>query len=124
MDAVFFSVFTFELLMRALAERCLFFYGVEWIWNFFDTALVMLSGVNLIFNCLDETGMSNLSIARVLRFVRFIRLVRLARAVRAIQSLRLFILSIVASGVSLIWCLLIISVFVYFFASIILSGVA
>jgi len=64
-----------------------------------------------------------LSVARMLRFVRFIRLVRLARAVRAIQSLRLFILSILSSGVSLIWCVLIVAVIVYFFASIILSGV-
>jgi len=123
MDAVFCSIFTLELLMRASAERCLFFYGVECVWNFFDTVLVLLSVVNLILNSLNDTGMSNLSVARIVRFVRFIRLVRLARAVRAVQSLRLFILSILASGVSFIWCLVIVSVIVYFFASIILSGV-
>jgi hypothetical protein len=124
MDAVFCSIFTFELLMRAFAERCLFFYGVEWFWNFFDTVLVFLSMVNVIFTSMENNNMSNLSVARMLRFVRFMRLVRLARAVKSIQSLRLFILSIFASGVSLIWCLLIVSVIVYFFASIILSGVA
>merc|ERR1712032_544321 len=61
--------------------------------------------------------------ARAIRSVRFIRLVRLGRSVHAIQSLRLFILSMLAAGVSLLWCALVISVILYFFAVCFLNGV-
>merc|ERR1719195_236596 len=72
---------------------------------------------------MDSTGLSNLKVARMVRFVRFVRLVRLARAMRGIDSLRLFVLSIFASGMSLVWCCLIVTLIVYFFVSVFLSGV-
>jgi len=59
----------------------------------------------------------------MIRLVRFVRLIRLAKAVRAISSLRLFVYSIIASGVSLVWCLVIISFVMYFFVSVFLTGV-
>merc|ERR1712032_986233 len=61
--------------------------------------------------------------ARAIRSVRFIRLVRLGRSIHTIQSLRLFILSMLAAGVSLLWCLLMISTIIYFFAVCFLNGV-
>jgi len=122
-DVFFCAVFFIELLLRAISEKGLFCYGEEWMWNLFDTVLVVLSVVDTVLNNLELVGISNLGAARIFRFVRFVRLIRLARAVRAIQSLRLFILSIFASGLSLIWCALIISVIVYFFAVCFLNGV-
>merc|ERR1712032_1698865 len=61
--------------------------------------------------------------ARAIRSVRFIRLVRLGRSIHGIQSLRLFILSMLAAGVSLLWCALMISMILYFFAVCFLNGV-
>jgi len=122
-DIFFCAVFFVELSLRAMSERGLFFYGEEWMWNLFDTVLVILSVVDTVLNNIDSIGMANLGAARIFRFVRFVRLVRLARAARAVHSLRLFILSIFASGMSLIWCALIVSIIVYFFAVCFLNGV-
>jgi len=119
-DGCFCAIFSIEVILRALAERGLFLYGREGMWNAFDTILVTVSISDII---IGSTGLSNLKVARMMRFVRFVRLVRLARAVRGIESLRLFVLSIFASGMSLTWCCLIISLIVYFFASVFLSGV-
>merc|ERR1719433_2565821 len=93
------------------------------MWNAFDTALLAVTISDIILNNMDSTGLSNLQVARLMRFVRFVRLVRLARAMRGIESLRLFVLSIFASGMSLVWCCLIVTLIVYFFASVFLSGV-
>mmetsp|Transcript_102726 Transcript_102726/g.199112 ORF Transcript_102726/g.199112 Transcript_102726/m.199112 type:complete len:436 (-) Transcript_102726:78-1385(-) len=123
MDICFSAVFTLELILRILAERLLFFFGEERMWNLFDTVLVILSIIDTVLNNMSYDGTGDLAAARMVRFVRFVRLVRLARAVRAIHSLRLFIHSIIASGISLIWCLVIISFVMYFFVSVFLNGI-
>jgi len=78
--------------------------GYGGMWNLFDALLVLVSILDTVLNNMSINGTSDLAAARMVRLVRFVRLIRLARAVRAIHSLRLFISSIVASGISLIWC--------------------
>jgi len=93
------------------------------MWNLFDSVLVLMSIVDAVLHNMSVNGANDLAVARMVRLVRFVRLIRLAKAVRAISSLSLFVYSIMASGVSLIWCLVIISFVMYFFVSVFLNGV-
>jgi len=104
-------------LSYSLTQRLLFFCGL------FDALLVLVSILDTVLNNMSINGTSDLAAGRMVRLVRFVRLIRLARAVRAIHSLRLFISSIVASSISLIWCFVIISVVMYLFVCVFLNGI-
>mmetsp|Transcript_27688 Transcript_27688/g.50598 ORF Transcript_27688/g.50598 Transcript_27688/m.50598 type:complete len:431 (+) Transcript_27688:1106-2398(+) len=108
--------FIFELLVRFVAERVLFFIGPLWRWNLFDAILVALSIFDLAMNGVHNEGGSNMTSARILRMTRSVRILRLVRTARDFQSLRVVVLAIIGSMISLVWTFLVVGFIIYVFA--------
>jgi len=125
-ELAFSIFFQTELALRLLAERLLFIYGPEWRWNLFDSTLVSLSVIDMIYKGARSGGgdLGNVTLARMFRVVRFVRIIRVVRAVRAFHSLRLVVFAIYESMVSLIWCFIVVGLIIYVFAVCFLHGVA
>lgn len=121
-EVVFCMWFAFELVLRFIAERVLFFVGGDWRWNLLDTSLVFVSIIDLVAH--GAGSATNVTTARILRLTRFLKLIRILRAARAFHSFRILVLSIVASWTSLLWCFLVVVFIIYMFAIFFLQGVA
>lgn len=120
-EVVFALFFTFELIIRASAERWAFIFGENWAWNLFDSGLVTEAIIDLV---LQNSAGPDFSFARILRLVRFTRVLRILRAMRSFQTLRVMVFSIVSSMMSLVWVFLLIFFMIYFFAVFFASGIA
>jgi len=119
-EVVFAAFFTLELLLRLVAERKNFLIGEDAAWNVLDTALVMLSLLDIL---LSNTAL-NLTFARTLRVFRFARILRIVRVMRIFYSFRLMVYSVIYSIVSLLWVFFMLVFVMYFFAIFFLNGVA
>lgn len=123
---VFFLVFyTLELILRLLVWRLNFFYNEDWRWNWFDTALVVLAGYDLIVSRFEDEGSggANLTWMRVLRLLKMLKMLRVVRVMRIFRELRLMLHSVIYSLRSLMWTLLMLSLLLYIFGLCFLQGV-
>jgi len=120
----FFCVaFTFELLLRLVAERSSFAFGRNCRWNAFDTSLVSVNWLDIVLSGMDSGGFGLASVMRILRLLRFFRLLRLTRVISNTYSLRLVLVSILNSVGSLFWCFLVIGLIMYIFSVLLCFGV-
>lgn len=87
-----------ELLLRLIALRQAFFFGVEWKWNMLDCLLILIS----LMSDFTENVVSTNQI-RILRIVRVVKAIRFMRIMQYSRSLRTMISAILASLQTLIW---------------------
>jgi len=107
--------YTLELFLRILAYRLNFFRGADWMWNAFDTVLV----VNAIYDQVADltaaqqgTG-GNVVFLRVVRLMKMLKLLRMVRIMRMFKELRLIVTSIKGSLKSMFWAILLILIITY-----------
>jgi len=118
------AIFLIELVLNIYAQRWSFFWSEQWIWNYFDLALVLFSAVEIMLDIVgalsgsDPAGASNLSTARILRILRItraVRVLRITRIVRFVRALRILFHSIASTLKSLVWTLVLLLMIVYVF---------
>ena len=115
------AFFVFELPLRLAAFQERFCFGQDWKWNVFDVFMVSAS--------LMELGLSvdfDLSYIRVLRALRITRSFRMIHLLKfaVFRNLRLMLMAIIRSVIPLLWAGLILVILMFFFAVILLDGVA
>lgn len=114
LSRVFDVCFAVELLIRIVAFRIYFFYCRQWMWNVFDSILVIVS-------LLEGVGDNFLRLLRVWRIVRVVRIIRMLRFFR---ELRLLMGSLTASFWSLLWAVSLVGLFVFVFSILILQSLS
>eukprot|EP00927_Polykrikos_kofoidii_P082170 TRINITY_DN80_c0_g1_i2.p1 TRINITY_DN80_c0_g1~~TRINITY_DN80_c0_g1_i2.p1 ORF type:complete len:784 (-),score=171.80 TRINITY_DN80_c0_g1_i2:322-2406(-) len=122
----FFTVyFAIELFVRIIVERWKFVYGQEWMWNLFDSLLVLQSIVDWLMESFGffKHGMPSFNVTRILRIFRFVKILRLVRIMKTFHSFRVMVYSIMHSMLSLLWVLLLLFVVIYTFAIFFLFGI-
>jgi len=121
MTISFTSWFVVELLLRACAAGLQsFFRGEDWTWNVFDSVAV---GTDVIHSLLEISEMTsdgnaaiqNLTLVRMLRILRITRAIRMVRLIRFFRELRMMVFSVLKSGSSLLWSLLMLITTIYIF---------
>jgi len=112
----FTGFFCVELLIRIAAFRRKFFFGSEYMWNYFDTFLVITAIAEELLSSL------NLSFVRILRLSRLVRAGRIIRVLHFFKSLRLMVICIFHSLASLFWALLLLFLIMYLFSICCLNG--
>merc|ERR1719456_1366842 len=70
-----------------------------------------------------QTQGNNLDVMRILRVLRITRAIRVIRLVRAFKSLRMMILSILRSGMLLIWSMVLLTIIIYVFGIYLMQSV-
>mmetsp|Transcript_43162 Transcript_43162/g.124639 ORF Transcript_43162/g.124639 Transcript_43162/m.124639 type:complete len:647 (+) Transcript_43162:180-2120(+) len=118
MTISFTSWFTMELLLRACAVGPRkFFSNEDRMWNIFDSMTV---GTDIVHTLLEITSdgsaaMQNLTVVRMLRIMRITRAIRMVRLIRFFRELRMMVFSVLRSGSSLLWSLLMLIITIYIF---------
>ncbi|CAK0864392.1 unnamed protein product [Prorocentrum cordatum] len=120
LEFCFVVYFAVELLLRCAAERLMFLFGKEKMWNLFDTFLVLSSLVGI---AMSEGGYTDFSFARILRLIRISRVLRILRAMRFSESLQVMVFSIMSSLLSLFWVLCLMFFVIYFFSILFLTAI-
>jgi hypothetical protein len=115
-NRIFTGFFCAELLIRIAAFRRKFFCGAEYMWNYFDTFLVITAIAEELLSSL------NLSFVRILRLSRLVRAGRIIRVLHFFKSLRLMVICIFHSLASLFWALLLLFLIMYLFSICCLNG--
>jgi len=120
LDHIFTTWFALELLLRIAGSGCSFLRSRDWGWNFFDFAVVSADiTTNLVQVAAAgtrEAGGSGLSTVRLLRVLRVTRALRLVRILRFFRELRMMVLSVLRSGTSLVWSIVLFYMDVFLFA--------
>lgn len=118
-DLSFAAIFSFEILIRMVAEELSFWIGPEWKWNVFDFIMVlsMVADAALVLAGLD------ISYIRLLRIVRALRSIRIIRVLRFFRELRVMLLSIMNSIAPLLWAVLFLFLIISVFSVVFLQGV-
>lgn len=112
-------MFYIELAMRLEADRLHFFFNRMWVWNCLDCVLVVMVGVEIGFRMATQAeGGRSMNIIRVLRMTRvtrILRLLRIARVLRYVRELSILMSSIRNTLKSLLWSLVLLTLFMYLF---------
>ena len=111
--------FLFELVLRVFAQRSVFFRGEGRGWNFFDTALVLLSVVDTLGQLFFRS--SALKVMQAFKPLKMLRIARLFRAVRFFGQLYLLVSMIIDSLKQLLWATVLLMIVMYVFA-VVLTG--
>lgn len=126
LDLAFAGFYTFELLLKMLAQGRYFFLSRRDLgWNIFDVFLVVFTLADLVVSEVgrDSGGMS-IAFMRVLRIMRVAKLLRGLRVIRFVTDLRLMLNSLGGSLVKFGWSVLLLALVFYIFALIFVQGVA
>lgn len=117
---LFIFLFTVELILRMVANKCVFFYGQDACWNLFDFLLVSVSLLDLVLGSLhagtsEASDTENLTFIRMVRILRIVRVFRIFRLMRFFRSLRILVFSVLNTLKSLFWtmCLLVSILFIF-----------
>lgn len=113
LELFFISVFTGEVVIRALAQRLRFFFGKDWRWNYFDLLVVAAALIEELLTQVVTTDMTNIRVLRILRLVRILRVVRITRFFR---ELRIMVCGIQSSLQSLVWAMVLLFLMMFMFA--------
>jgi len=123
-DLSFAIIFSFEWLVRVLAEEFEFFIGAEWKWNWIDTVSLFSSWAEIALDALSNRTFVDLSLVRMLRILRVVRSIRIVRVLLVFRELRLLLLSLTGSVMPLLWALVVLNVITFMFGILIQQGVA
>lgn len=111
--------FVLELLLRFCTAGSVRAYFTEH-WNLFDLLIVGSDVVQSVLDLISSSGgevvVHNLTVVRVLRILRVTRAVRVLRILRFFRELRMMIVSVLRSGSSLLWSLVLLGITIYVFA--------
>mmetsp|Transcript_29128 Transcript_29128/g.62160 ORF Transcript_29128/g.62160 Transcript_29128/m.62160 type:complete len:512 (+) Transcript_29128:1-1536(+) len=115
LEHLFTALFSVELFVRLGAQRNTY---LDDPWNWFDLICVSSSWLDVYFLPLIMGGGSgtNVSVARLFRIFRLGKATRILRVLRVFSELRVLIQVMVDSLRSLFWTLLLLLVFLYVFA--------
>jgi len=120
---IFCIMFVIELCLRAAAEGMDFFGNSDRVWNAFDTLIVSVSVLEMVFNLTDtDSALGAVSALRVLRVVRVIKVLRIIRLLSFFRELRMMLYSLVNSFKSLCWAFLVLLMVFYVFGLTFTSG--
>jgi len=117
LETAFLVWMIFEVLVNAYAQRRSFFFGKDWQWNAFDV-IVILSSVATLFN--DSLSVSFLRVKRLFRLGKLLRSFRIIKFLRSVRSM---VISIYGSIMHLLSAMLIMCLFMYVVALIIMQGI-
>eukprot|EP00928_Gymnodinium_smaydae_P045498 TRINITY_DN30325_c0_g1_i1.p1 TRINITY_DN30325_c0_g1~~TRINITY_DN30325_c0_g1_i1.p1 ORF type:complete len:632 (+),score=129.35 TRINITY_DN30325_c0_g1_i1:195-2090(+) len=112
---LFTVLFSVEIMVRLIVEKCYFFIGPNKMWNAFDSTLVIASCVEKL-----DTTMSHAPVVNVLKTCRVLKLFRVMRFV---PDLRKMFMGIVATVASLFWAMVLLGMIILVFAIAITSYV-
>lgn len=105
MDRLFTAWFLFELLMRICGNGLTFFFTKDnWSWNLFDFVVVFTDVLTTLIQVASKNGGSrDVSIARLLLVLKITRTMRIVRIFRFFRELRMMVFSVLRSGTSVVW---------------------
>jgi voltage-gated sodium channel len=116
-EQLFAAWFTFELLVRVRVEGLKFWKipSQGWIWNWFDTVLVLAQLVEIFLDLAlrGSSDQKQLRILRPLRALRLLRILRVLRVLHLISELRHITSSIAGSFKSLLWVVVLMFLMIY-----------
>eukprot|EP00930_Biecheleria_cincta_P018530 TRINITY_DN143_c1_g1_i1.p1 TRINITY_DN143_c1_g1~~TRINITY_DN143_c1_g1_i1.p1 ORF type:complete len:568 (+),score=86.69 TRINITY_DN143_c1_g1_i1:295-1998(+) len=115
-DLVFCAVVCTELAIRILAKGCSFWTDAGWKWSWFDTLIAACQLADIFAH--SRSSFSGL------RALKLVRILRVARVAEAFPDLHILISSIIESMHSLFWTLVLIFLFLYGIALLILQTVS
>lgn len=113
-EQMFNAIFLFEMTLRIIAIRQVFFFGDQSRWNIFELILVILA--------FTETS-TNYTFGRLFRCLRVARVICVVRLMPGLTSLRIMICSMVHSLPALLWAGVLLIVILYFFSLIFAASV-
>lgn len=112
-EYIFTAIFTLELVVKLVdAGPFVLYFCHEWKWNLFDTIIVALAWVNIIF-VLTRSGVTDISNFSLLRLFRLLRLARLVRLIRMFKELSLIVQGLLGGLSTLFWALVLYAGFAY-----------
>jgi len=115
LDWIFMVIYCIELGMRLAVHQWFFFIGEGYIWNIFDTALVVASlYLNFVPVLLNEETM-DVTFVQSLRLMKIVRVFRVLRVIRIFPGLEIIMNFVIRSGLSLAWCFATLAFFFYIF---------
>jgi len=104
-----------ELALRLMVYRISFFRTDDWLWNIFDTALVVNAIYDQVMDLanVQQGAAGNVVFLRVVRLMKMLKLLRMVRIMRSFKELRLIVVSITGSTKSLFWAVMLIIMITY-----------
>eukprot|EP00928_Gymnodinium_smaydae_P033698 TRINITY_DN2406_c0_g1_i2.p1 TRINITY_DN2406_c0_g1~~TRINITY_DN2406_c0_g1_i2.p1 ORF type:complete len:665 (-),score=96.66 TRINITY_DN2406_c0_g1_i2:435-2372(-) len=116
-EIVFCVFFVIELLLRLYAFGFKFFYMRGWLWNIFDSVLVILQLAEevIIASLYDAHGeeINSSFLLRCMRILRAVRTMRVLRMALVVEELKLFVACLIHCGKPLFWSMVLIFVALY-----------
>mmetsp|Transcript_6691 Transcript_6691/g.11481 ORF Transcript_6691/g.11481 Transcript_6691/m.11481 type:complete len:668 (-) Transcript_6691:136-2139(-) len=126
-DIVFCMLFSFEIIVRMLTERCAFFKGQSRHWNYFDLFLVLLAlqeqvssfvliargNINEVMEGKDDSGSGDFTFFRL---VRVLRVLRVLRVFKIFPQMIVLVKGIWQSLFTMVW------LFVFFFLTLLTAS--
>jgi len=120
LDRCFAVAFTIELLMRLIAEELTFFaFGDNIGWNYFDSTLVLLSIMQLLF----FGTVFDAKLLRIIRVLRMSRALRILRLFEIFHELRIMLSCIVHIIFPLFWSVLTLSLILIMFSMVFMNAI-
>eukprot|EP00931_Biecheleriopsis_adriatica_P044082 TRINITY_DN25189_c0_g1_i1.p1 TRINITY_DN25189_c0_g1~~TRINITY_DN25189_c0_g1_i1.p1 ORF type:complete len:634 (-),score=102.82 TRINITY_DN25189_c0_g1_i1:63-1964(-) len=121
LQVFFVLIFLSELLVRIVASGKSFWFlsNPDWIWNYSDTTIVVLSTTECILTIASSAvggSFGNLRILRIFRLARVVRAVRIVRLVRFVRALRTLVSSIASTMRPLLWAMFLLAMIIYVFS--------
>jgi len=117
---VFFStMFLLELLIKVCCVGCReHFFGLGWVWNWFDLCIVAIALLDvcfLVLNQLEVYGLPDLNAVTIVRLIRLVRMARLVRLMRMklFKELTLMIYGVIGGLRTLCWAFVLLGVLVF-----------
>jgi len=121
-------MFTLELVLRIIASGLVNFWWSSraYLWNWFDTVVVIASAVEITFDYIlaANMSMSTFRIMRILKITRLLRILRVPRLIRYVSSLRTLVYSIALTLRSLFSAALLLLIIMYSFGIVFTRAVA
>eukprot|EP00928_Gymnodinium_smaydae_P028713 TRINITY_DN21836_c0_g1_i2.p1 TRINITY_DN21836_c0_g1~~TRINITY_DN21836_c0_g1_i2.p1 ORF type:complete len:576 (-),score=76.11 TRINITY_DN21836_c0_g1_i2:279-2006(-) len=94
--------YTFEVIVKMIAQRKLFFTGRDRVWNILDVALTS-TGIQEQISTWTSSSSLNLSYLRAIRLLKMVKILRVIRVLSAFKELRMVLNSILGSMKSMLW---------------------
>eukprot|EP00929_Paragymnodinium_shiwhaense_P042264 TRINITY_DN21893_c0_g1_i1.p1 TRINITY_DN21893_c0_g1~~TRINITY_DN21893_c0_g1_i1.p1 ORF type:complete len:726 (-),score=123.69 TRINITY_DN21893_c0_g1_i1:344-2521(-) len=120
LEKCFAFFFTFEILLRWVAEGHTFFFKTanpKFAWNVFDTCLVFSGLVEeMIGSIIQSKPEVSANVLRLFRILRLVRIIRVVRVLNFFKDLRIMVSGILNSIQPMMWALLILLFTMYVFA--------
>merc|ERR1711971_571581 len=115
-DSIFADLYTIELVIKLCAQGCHeFFIGEPAYWNWYETVVVALALLDIIFAQLKDLNVNFLKLLRVSRFARLVRVIRMS----AMKDLANMMCGLMAGAPILVWSVALVAAMTYTLAVIV-----